>query len=66
MHPAEGRAHLQPDAGRDAFGEPGGRQRPEPVAEFLAEPYPADTLLEVSSLAQPDWQLEIDAIALAR
>ncbi|MEV0699155.1 RidA family protein [Saccharopolyspora sp. NPDC050389] len=34
--------------------------------EFLAEPYPADTLLEVSSLAQPDWQIEIDAIALAR
>jgi enamine deaminase RidA (YjgF/YER057c/UK114 family) len=34
--------------------------------EFLAEPYPADTLLEASSLAQPDWQIEIDAIALAR
>ncbi|MEV0082448.1 RidA family protein [Saccharopolyspora sp. NPDC050642] len=34
--------------------------------EFLAEPYPADTLLEVSSLARPDWQIEIDAIALAR
>lgn len=34
--------------------------------EFLTEPYPADTLLEVSSLAQPDWQIEIDAIALAR
>ncbi|TDD56726.1 RidA family protein [Saccharopolyspora elongata] len=34
--------------------------------EFLAEPFPADTLLEVSSLARPDWQIEIDAIALAR
>ncbi|MGW1743837.1 RidA family protein [Nocardia sp. NPDC001965] len=34
-------------------------------AEFLSEPYPADTLLEVSSLARPDWQIEIEAIALA-
>ncbi|WP_010308838.1 RidA family protein [Saccharopolyspora spinosa] len=33
--------------------------------EFLTEPYPADTLLEVSLLAQPEWQIEIDAIALA-
>ncbi|NUS93860.1 MAG: RidA family protein [Nocardia sp.] len=33
-------------------------------AEFLAEPYPADTLLEVSALAQPEWQIEIEAIAL--
>ncbi|MFI9405463.1 RidA family protein [Nocardia sp. NPDC052316] len=34
--------------------------------EFLSEPYPADTLLEVSSLAQPDWQIEVEVIALAR
>lgn len=34
-------------------------------AEFLSEPYPADTLLEVSALAQPDWQIEIEATALA-
>ncbi|ONM49569.1 RidA family protein [Nocardia donostiensis] len=34
--------------------------------EFLSEPYPADTLLEVSSLAQPDWQIEVEATALAR
>lgn len=35
-------------------------------AEFLSEPYPADTLLEVSSLAQPDWQIEVEVTALAR
>ncbi|MFI7004667.1 RidA family protein [Nocardia sp. NPDC050175] len=34
--------------------------------EFLAEPYPADTLLEVSSLAQSDWQIEVEVTALAR
>lgn len=34
--------------------------------EFLTEPYPADTLLEVVSLAQPDWLIEIDAVALDR
>ncbi|UNO43791.1 RidA family protein [Streptomyces sp. MST-110588] len=34
--------------------------------EFLSEPYPADTLLEVSSLARPDWRIEIEAMALAR
>ncbi|MFB6440487.1 RidA family protein [Streptomyces sp. NPDC056411] len=33
--------------------------------EFLSRPYPADTLLEVSSLARPDWQIEIEATALA-
>jgi len=33
-------------------------------AEYFTKPYPADTLLEVSALAQPDWQIEIDAIAL--
>lgn len=35
-------------------------------SEFLNEPYPADTLLEVSSLAQPDWQIEVEVTALAR
>ncbi|ARH93433.1 RidA family protein [Streptomyces lydicus] len=34
--------------------------------EFLSRPYPADTLLEVSSLARPDWRIEIEATALAR
>jgi 2-iminobutanoate/2-iminopropanoate deaminase len=34
-------------------------------AEYFTRPYPADTILEVSSLAQPDWQIEIDAIAIA-
>ena len=34
-------------------------------AEYFSKPYPADTILEVSSLAQPDWQIEIDAIAIA-
>ncbi|MFC5748867.1 RidA family protein [Actinomadura rugatobispora] len=33
--------------------------------EFLTEPYPADTLLEVSRLAQADWLIEIEATALA-
>ncbi|AKV01346.1 Putative translation initiation inhibitor, yjgF family [Labilithrix luteola] len=34
--------------------------------EFLTEPYPADTLLEVSRLAQPDWLIEVEVTALAR
>ncbi|MEV5593447.1 RidA family protein [Streptomyces sp. NPDC052496] len=34
--------------------------------EFLTEPYPADTLVEVVSLAQPDWQIEVEVIALDR
>ncbi|MFG2206378.1 RidA family protein [Streptomyces sp. NPDC048638] len=34
--------------------------------EFLSEPYPADTLLEVSSLARPDWRIEVEATALVR
>ncbi|GGV33973.1 RidA family protein [Streptomyces spectabilis] len=34
--------------------------------EFLAEPYPADTLVEVVSLAQPDWLIEVEVIALDR
>ncbi|KAB2344765.1 RidA family protein [Actinomadura rudentiformis] len=33
--------------------------------EFLSEPYPADTLLEISALAQPDWQIEVEVTALA-
>lgn len=32
--------------------------------EFFSRPYPADTLIEVSSLAQPDWLVEIDVIAI--
>jgi len=35
-------------------------------AEYFTKPYPADTLLQVAGLAQPDWLVEIDAIALAR
>ncbi|MER6511399.1 RidA family protein [Nonomuraea sp. NPDC001636] len=34
--------------------------------EFFAQPYPADTLIQVSRLAQADWQIEIDATAVAR
>src|SRR4051812_47266045 len=34
--------------------------------EYFTEPYPADTLVQVAGLAQPDWMVEIDAIALAR
>jgi len=34
--------------------------------EFLAEPYPADTLVEVVSLARPDWQIEVEVVALDR
>ncbi len=34
-------------------------------AEFFTEPYPADTLVQVAGLAQPDWLIEIDAIAVA-
>ena len=33
-------------------------------AEFFTEPYPADTLVQVAGLAQPDWLIEIDAIAV--
>src|SRR5688500_13200871 len=32
--------------------------------EFLSEPYPADTLLQVSSLAQPDWLIEVEVTAV--
>jgi 2-iminobutanoate/2-iminopropanoate deaminase len=34
--------------------------------EFLSEPYPADTLVEVASLAQPDWLIEVEVVALDR
>lgn len=34
--------------------------------EYFTEPYPADTLFQVAALAQPDWLIEIDAVALAR
>ena len=34
--------------------------------EFFVAPYPADTLIEVSRLAQADWQIEVDATAVAR
>ncbi len=33
--------------------------------EYFTEPYPADTLLQVAGLAQPDWLVEIDAVAVA-
>ena len=32
--------------------------------EFFSEPFPADTIAQVASLASPDWQIEIEAIAL--
>jgi reactive intermediate/imine deaminase len=31
--------------------------------EFFTKPYPADTLVQVAGLAQPDWMIEIDATA---
>ncbi|WP_024875059.1 RidA family protein [Saccharomonospora piscinae] len=34
--------------------------------EYFTRPYPADTLVQVAGLAQPDWLVEIDAIAIAR
>ncbi|MEU4578775.1 MULTISPECIES: RidA family protein [Nonomuraea] len=33
--------------------------------EFFTEPYPADTLIQISRLAQADWQIEVDATAVA-
>lgn len=33
--------------------------------EYFTPPYPADTIAAVASLAQPDWQVEIEAIAVA-
>ncbi|GAB6904046.1 RidA family protein [Kineosporia succinea] len=32
--------------------------------EFFSRPYPADTIAQVVSLAQPDWLIEIEAIAV--
>lgn len=33
---------------------------------YFTPPYPADSIVEVSSLAQPEWMIEIEAIALSR
>jgi enamine deaminase RidA (YjgF/YER057c/UK114 family) len=33
-------------------------------AEFLGQKGPASTLVEISSLAHPDWMIEIEAIAV--
>ncbi|NLO05563.1 MAG: RidA family protein [candidate division WS1 bacterium] len=33
-------------------------------AEFLRPPYPAATLVEVSSLVRPEWLLEVEAVAV--
>ena len=32
--------------------------------EFFTEPYPADTIAQVSALASPEWQIEIEAVAV--
>jgi 2-iminobutanoate/2-iminopropanoate deaminase len=32
--------------------------------EFFTAPYPADTIAQVASLARPEWQIEIEAIAV--
>jgi 2-iminobutanoate/2-iminopropanoate deaminase len=32
--------------------------------EFFTPPYPADTIAEVASLARPEWQIEIEAVAV--
>lgn len=33
---------------------------------YFTFPYPADSIVEVSSLARPEWLIEIEAIALVR
>ncbi|WP_019818806.1 RidA family protein [Saccharomonospora saliphila] len=33
--------------------------------EHFSRPYPADSFVEVSALARPEWMIEIDAIAVA-
>lgn len=33
---------------------------------YFTPPYPADSIVEVSSLARPEWLIEIEAIALVR
>jgi 2-iminobutanoate/2-iminopropanoate deaminase len=32
--------------------------------EFFTRPYPADTIAQVVSLARPEWQIEIEAVAV--
>lgn len=32
--------------------------------EYFTEPYPADTIAQVASLARPEWQIEIEAVAV--
>lgn len=32
--------------------------------EFFTPPYPADTIAQVAALARPEWQIEIEAIAV--
>ncbi len=32
--------------------------------EFFSQPYPADTIAQVVSLARPEWLIEIEAIAV--
>ncbi len=32
--------------------------------EFFTPPYPADTIAQVVSLARPEWQIEIEAVAV--
>lgn len=32
--------------------------------EYFTPPYPADTIAQVAALAQPDWTIEIEAIAV--
>ena len=32
--------------------------------EFFTPPYPADTIAQVASLARPEWEIEIEAVAV--
>ena len=32
--------------------------------QYLEEPFPATTMVEISSLASPDWLVEIEAVAV--
>lgn len=32
--------------------------------EFFTRPFPADTIAQVSALASPEWQIEIEAVAV--
>jgi len=32
--------------------------------EFFTQPYPADTIAQVAALARPEWQIEIEAVAV--